>query len=167
MPPIIGYRVRASLGKFTDGEQAAIQVLSADTEVIESRIFSMTANTVEADVKLPAAEKMQTVLEFCSNPAWDVIKALPSLYEGNASTSYSVARQLFQAAAGRSIVVSDPQIELTLRRAMDNPQDSSLVSQLEKNEDLKIATCSRPRGYRQPHRRPHAWPACNCCSTPD
>ena len=137
---IIGYRVRASLGKFTDGEQAAIPVLSADTEVFESQIFSMTANTVEAEVKLPAADKMQTVLEFCSNPAWDVIKALPSLYQGNTSTSYSVARQLFQAAAGKSIVGSDPQIELTLRHAMDNPQDSSLVSQLEKNEELKIAT---------------------------
>lgn len=137
---IIGYRVRASLDKFTDGEQAAIPVLSADTEVIESQIFSMTANTVEAEVKLPAADKMQTVLEFCSNPAWDVIKALPSLYEGNASTSYSAARQLFRAAAGRSIIAADPQIASTLQRAMDNERDSSLVSQLAKNEDLKIAT---------------------------
>lgn len=137
---MIGYRVRATLGKFTDGEQSAIPVLSADTEVIESRIFAMTANTAEAEVKLPDADRMQTVLEFCSNPAWDVIKALPSLYEGQVSTSYSAANQLFRAAAGRSIVKSDPQISVSLRKALDNRQDSSLVSQLQKNDQLKIAT---------------------------
>ncbi|MDE5643538.1 MAG: hypothetical protein K2I56_08615 [Muribaculaceae bacterium] len=140
---LVGYRVRSTLGRFTDGEQAALPVLPASTEVIESQIFSLTANTAEVSVKLPKSDKMQLALEFCSNPAWDVIKALPSLYESKANTSTGAARQLFRAAASAGLIHSDPQIEATLRRALDNKADSSLVSQLEKNDNLKLATLNQ------------------------
>lgn len=136
----IGYRIRSSLGKFTDGEQAIVPVLPASVDVMESDIFSMTSNTTEASLDLPKARDQQLVLEFCSNPAWDVIKALPSLYETKASTADAAVRQLFRAAVSGGMLKSYPRIASTLRQALDSPGDSSLISQLEKNDNLKLAT---------------------------
>lgn len=136
----IGYRVRSTMGRFTDGEQTAIPVLPASDQVTDSRIFVMRPGQSSAELQLPKSRDMQLVLQYCANPAWDVIKALPSLYQGRLTTATQAALQLYRAAASAGLANSDPAISSMLQRALTTAGDSSLVSQLSKNDELKQAT---------------------------
>ena len=76
-------------------------------------------------------------LDFTENPVWTVVSALPGLRTNDIDSSIEAAASLFSAAVADGLMKRYPEIARALRRWSTNPNDSALVSQLEKNDQLK------------------------------
>lgn len=139
---MIGYRVRSTLGKFTDGEQALIPVEPATSAVIESEAFYLNPGEENYEMTIPKGRKMQSTLDFTANPAWNVIKELPGLAVYEAKTSTGAANRLFGAATAAGLVKSYPSIADVLKNWSENPDAGAMTSRLSQNDQLKAAVLS-------------------------
>ena len=139
------YRVTATSGSLSDGEEAPLPILPNRMLVTESMPLPVRANSSKSfrfDVLLKSKTEGSTLknykltLEYTSNPAWYAVQALPYLAE----FPYECAEQLFSryyanTLAGH-IANSDPKIRQVFD-AWRNFSPEALKSNLEKNEDLK------------------------------
>jgi len=141
----IVYRVSASAGSFSDGEEAAVPVMTNRMLVTESMPLPVNAGQTKdfTFTKLINSGKSSSTLrnyrlslEFTSNPAWYAVQALPYLME----YPYECAEQVFSRYYANSIATfianSDPKI----KRVFDSWKmisPDALKSNLEKNQELK------------------------------
>lgn len=138
--PAIGYRVRSRNGQgYSDGEQSVIPVLTSMAALVETEPFYLNPGDKRFETTLPSAKGARLSLTFCENPAWTIVTALPGLREQTDEYANSAAASLFSAAVAKGILKDNPEIAKALRMWRENPNDSALVSMLEKNQDLKIA----------------------------
>ncbi len=138
---MLGFRVKASTPSFADGEQDMIAILPSAQPVIDSESFYMGPDTDQASISLPAAsdasEAMST-LEFCGNPVWYVVTALPGLAASDPVSSPSAADALFSAVMARGLIGRYPVIASALADWTSRGSDSEeLTSMLQRNQDLK------------------------------
>lgn len=138
----IGYRIRSNNGDFSDGEQSVIRVLPSEQAIIETQPFYLNPGEKEYSTTLPNDEGARLSLTFCENPAWTIVSALPGLRTQIQEYANSAAAAIYSAAISRGIVKDNPKIGEVVKAWLDNPEDSTLISMLEKNEDLKIAVLS-------------------------
>ena len=131
-------RVKASSGRYTDGEQALIPIQPAAQDVVESQMFYLAPgqSTFEMDINAVGFGG-RAYLDFTENPAWQVVSALPGLRDNQIDSSIEAAAALFSAAVADGLMTRYPEIAKALRRWSSNPTDSVLVSELEKNAQLK------------------------------
>lgn len=141
--PTLVYRIVASAGNFSDGEEAPIPVLPNKmlvTETLPLNVRGKSTETYHFD-KLGASKSSSTLrnykltLEMSSNPAWYAIQALPMLME----YPYDCAEQVFNRFYANSIAFTLANSNPRIKRVFDSWKGSmeSLLSNLEKNEDLK------------------------------
>ncbi len=137
---MIGYRIKSSMAKYSDGEQGAIAILPSKTPVIESKQFYMSSNEAVCEMELPAlkGENARATMQYCENPVWYCVTALPGLREGETTTVISAMNAIFSAAVASDIVRKNQDIASVLYK-WGEQNDSTLVSMLERNEDLKVA----------------------------
>lgn len=137
----LGYRVKASDGNFTDGEQTSIPILDATTTAIDSELFYLTDSYTEFTTTLPADLSGNGIVavQYCQNPVWDVVRTLPGLYESEPKTATSAASSIYSALVAKGLFNRYPEIRTALDIWLANPSDSAFVSKLYKNEDLKLA----------------------------
>ena len=137
----IGYRVKSTNGKFTDGEQAFIPVLDASTVAIDSEMFYLTEADPTFTTTIPADKKGDGIvaIQYCQNPVWDAVKSLPGLYDFEPKTATGAAASAYAAFVAKGLLKQYPEIREVLDIWQSNPADSALVSKLEKNEDIKLA----------------------------
>ncbi|WP_045112993.1 alpha-2-macroglobulin family protein [Microscilla marina] len=140
----ITYRVVAKAGKFSDGEEMTLPVLTNRmlvTETMPLPIRSNQTKTFELK-KLMASGKSKTLkhhkytLEFTSNPAWYAIQALPYLME----FPHECAEQTFSRFYANSIAAHVANSSPKIKKVFDtwkNIQPDALLSNLEKNQELK------------------------------
>jgi uncharacterized protein YfaS (alpha-2-macroglobulin family) len=140
------YRVVAKAGNQSDGEEAALPVLSDKLLVTESLPLPVRSNQTKTFefTKLLNSSQSNTLrherltLEFTSNPAWYAIQALPYLME----FPYECAEQLFSRYYANSIATfianSNPKIKRVFETWKTN-QPAALTSNLQKNQELKQA----------------------------
>lgn len=135
----IGFRTRARVAGFSDGEQSVLPILPAVTPVIETVPFYMQADSTGMTVRIPASGAGSRVtLQLCQNPAWYCVTALPGLRADEGNTSNSAAAAIFSAAIAEGLLDSYPEIGRALREwNTGDRSDSTLVSMLERNQDLK------------------------------
>lgn len=136
--------VKASDGVNSDGEQTAVAVMPASQRVIESHPFYMAPDSSRMSLDVNLTEPADVTLEFCENPAWTVVTALPGLRaDSEFTTSPQAAAAIFSAAVADGIIRSNPEIEKAMRQWLASEKsDSVLVSMLEKNADLKTVLLS-------------------------
>lgn len=138
---ILCLRARAYTDLYSDGEQLLIPILPASTPVIDSEPFYMGPGTREAEVILPGAADATdavTTLEFCENPVWYVVTALPGLSATDPVTATQAADALFSAAVADGLVKRYPAIADALGEWTSRGASSeALTSMLERNADLK------------------------------
>ncbi|MDE7444066.1 MAG: hypothetical protein K2M65_07900, partial [Muribaculaceae bacterium] len=139
--PFIGFRIRARIPGFSDGEQSVLPVLPATTPVIETIPFYMAPDSTRLTVNLPVTGTDHRVtLQMCSNPAWYCVTALPGLRTDEGNTANSAAAAIFSAAISDGLLREYPQIADALHQwNISDRSDSTLVSMLERNQDLKTA----------------------------
>ncbi len=141
----VTYRITASAGDFSDGEEAAIPVLTNRMLVTESMplpVNGMQQKKFNFDKLINSGAAGSTLknyrlsLEYTSNPAWYAVQALPYLME----YPYECAEQLFSRYYANRLAThianSDPKIK-RIFESWKNSSPDALKSNLEKNEELK------------------------------
>lgn len=139
------YKVIASAGNFSDGEEAALPVLTNRMLVTESMplpIRGGQSKTFRFEKLISQGGGSSTLrnhkltLEFTSNPAWYGVQALPYLME----YPYECAEQTFSRYYANSIASHIANSSPKIKAVFDSwkTQDpKALVSNLEKNQELK------------------------------
>lgn len=145
----ITYRVVAKAGDFSDGEEMTLPVLTNSmlvTETMPLPIRSNQTKTFELE-KLTASNKSSTLrnhrltLEFTSNPAWYAVQALPYLMEFPHECAEQTFSRYYSNVLASHIANSSPKIKEVFE-AWKNLQPDALLSNLEKNQELKSLVIS-------------------------
>jgi uncharacterized protein YfaS (alpha-2-macroglobulin family) len=141
----ISYRIVAKAGDFSDGEEMILPVVTNRTLVTESlplpirgkqtkefkfdKLLNNTSSTLKSH---------RYTLEFTSNPAWYAVQALPYLME----YPYECTEQTFSRFYANSIASHIANSNPMIKKVFDtwaNIQPDALLSNLEKNQELKTA----------------------------
>ena len=136
---LLGYRVKSSTDAFADGEQTLLPVLPSVQPVIETSPFWMAPDQQVYNGTIPGhGADARVVLTFTENPTWEIVTALPGILKGEAKTAPDAVAAIYAAAIADGIMRDNPNIATELRRWLDSDrQDSTLVSMLQRNADLK------------------------------
>lgn len=130
----IGYRIKAANEEYSDGEQSLITILPATTEVVEAVPFFLTENQKETKIDVPKFGTSGTItVEYCDNPVWYVVTALPSIMS-ESQTASALVNNYYVTAIGSAIVNGDRQVSEAIKQwNAANRQKSNL----QKNSELK------------------------------
>jgi len=140
--PYIGFRIKAGNRHFGDGEQQMIPILPGISPVVEATPFYLSAgDTAEAIILPTFPQNARITLEYCNNPTWYCVTALPTIVDDNHSTTSAIIRNLFALTLAEGTARSNPRIrEAIAHWKADSRRDSTLVSPLSRLGDLKIGT---------------------------
>lgn len=141
----VTYRVVAKSGDFSDGEENTLPILSNRMLVTESLPLPVSGNSTKSFVfdKLLNSEQSSTLtnhkltLEYTSNPAWYAIQALPYLMEYPYECNEQIFSRLYANALASHIANANPRVKRVFEAWKDTPGSQALLSNLEKNEELK------------------------------
>ena len=137
--PYVGFRVRAANADFSDGEQTMLPVLTAVSPIVESLPVFVNADQSSFDARLPhTPQPARYTLEYCDNPVWYTVTALPSVASTNSHVATSIAHSLYAVDVTQGVAKAQPIIREAVNYWQENCQDSMLVSALSRNSDLKI-----------------------------
>lgn len=141
----ITYRIVAKSGDFSDGEEMVLPVVTNRmlvTEAMPLPIRGKQTKTFKLDKlvnnKSTTLRHQRYTLEFTSNPAWYAIQALPYLME----YPYDCVEQTFSKYYANSIASHIANSNPRIKQVFDtwkNIQPDALLSNLEKNQELKSA----------------------------
>jgi hypothetical protein len=144
-PVAVIYRITAIAGNHSDGEENMIPVLTNRqllTESMpmfagagESRTYSLDKLSKSANIGTTATHH-HLALEFTSNPVWYAVQALPYLTEPAHRNASALFHQYYANQLASYIINSNPEIERVFE-VWRRTQPQALVSNLEKNQDLK------------------------------
>lgn len=138
-------RISAEGKAFSDGEQHYLPILPAMERIVNTLPFSINEKgekTFDISSLFPkgSAERKLTV-EYTANPTWLMIQALPYMAETNEKNAISLAAAYYANVLGRHIMQQAPVIkkvvELWRQEQQASSNDNSMMSQLEKNQELK------------------------------
>ncbi len=139
------YRVVATAGSFSDGEEMTIPVVTNRmlvTETLPLPIRGKQSRDYRFEKlignKSETLRNQQFTLEFTSNPAWYGVQALPYLME----YPYDCVEQTFSKFYANSIAAHIANSSPRIKQVFDtwrNIQPDALLSKLEKNQELKSA----------------------------
>jgi hypothetical protein len=144
---LLQYRITAMAGNFSDGEEKIIPVLPNRMMVTETMplpvrgkgsfqfSFDKLSKSTSAGSTL---SNYRLTLEFASNPAWYAVQALPSLNEVTYESADNIFDAYYSNALASFIANSDPKIR-SVFESWKQLTPNALLSNLEKNEDLKSA----------------------------
>ncbi|WP_147676120.1 alpha-2-macroglobulin family protein [Algibacter pacificus] len=137
----VQYKIAAKSGNFSDGEQNALPVLSNRMLVTETLPMWVRSNETKTFVldKLKAntsssLKNHKLTLEITSNPAWYAVQALPYLMEYPYDCNEQTFSRYYANALASHIANSNPRIQAVFNQWKNT---NALLSNLEKNEDLK------------------------------
>lgn len=143
------YRIVASAGNYSDGEEQAVPILKNRMLVTESLPLPVNAKQTKdfQFTKLINSSQSTTIkqykltLEFISNPVWYVVQAIPYLME----YPYECLEQLFSRYYANSIATYIVNQNPNIKRVFDIWQQNAgsgnanaFLSNLEKNQELKL-----------------------------
>ncbi len=141
----VGFRAYAEMENHSDGEQALLPVLPASSPVVESTPFWIAPESGQHEVKLPKFnESDQVTLQYCDNPAWYCISALPDIVVPDSKSVTSKMKALFGNAVAYHLISSNANLKkgLEIMLSDSNSQFAALKSNLEKDGNLKITQLS-------------------------
>ncbi len=142
---LLGFRVKASTLQYSDGEQQILPVLPTRVLVTDSKPFYIPGGEqtvpvvmpgMEEKLKSPTVESLRMTLQYCNNPAWYAVQAMPALTEIDGSDAISISATLYANSLAASMARSNPLIAraIELWKASGN---RDLTSLLARNEELK------------------------------
>jgi len=146
---LLQFRITATAGSFSDGEERSIPVLTNRMMVTESLPlpvrgqgtttfrFGKLAET-GGEGASSSRKNYRLTLEFTSNPAWYAIQALPSLNEKTFENADALFAAWWSNSLAAHIANSNPKIQAVFD-AWKNLTPDALLSNLSKNQDLKSA----------------------------
>lgn len=140
---VMGYRVIARAGAFSDGEEAAIPVLTNRVLLTEAKpLFVRSGSTATfelANLKKakPGTDHQLLRLDITSNPAWEAVKALPYLQEYPYDCTEQMVNRYFANAVATALVGRYPRIQTVFEAWRQSGE--ALKSPLLQNTELQAA----------------------------
>lgn len=142
---ILGCRMIADSGTFSDGEQQLLPVLSNKEHLVETlpmpvrgeetRTFSL--DSLFNHHSKTATDRKLTV-EFTGNPAWYAIQALPSLSLPENNNAISWATAYYANSLASYIMNSQPRIKAVFDSwKLQGGTKETFLSNLQKNQEVK------------------------------
>ncbi len=136
------WRIKAYAGKYTDGEENIIPVLSNRTLITETMPLYLPTDTtvhVSFDKLLHTRSESLTqealTVEYSSNPVWNAVQALPYLMEYPYECAEQSFNRFYANTLGSFLVTKFPVINKVF--ALWQQDSTALLSNLQKNESLK------------------------------
>lgn len=140
----VGYRVLAKAGRYGDGEERAIPVLSNRALMTESMHFVVPADNDTSftfkrfkESSSPTLQHYSYTMEITANPTWLAIQSLPYLMQYRYDCNEQTFSKLYANAIALHIVNHNPTIAETYEKWRTDTVHQSLESPLMKNEQLK------------------------------
>ncbi len=141
---MLGYRIVARGGAYSDGEENILPVLTDRTLVTVARPFYLKRGERKT-LTLPllagydsrTLEQVGYVFEATTNPAWLALKALPYLMESDNESTEQLANRYFANQLAYATVSGKPVLEEVFRKWQAD--STALLSELERNEALTNA----------------------------
>lgn len=142
---ILGCRMIADSGTFSDGEQQLLPVLSNKehlTETLPMPIRGEETRTFSLDSLFNHHSKTATdrklTVEFTGNPAWYAIQALPSMSLPVNNNAISWANAYYANSLASYIMNSQPRIKAVFDSwKLQGGTKETFLSNLQKNQELK------------------------------
>ncbi len=142
---MITYKVIARAGKFSDGEQKPVPVLTNRMLVTESLPLAVrgretktfTLDKLTQSGSSATLKHHQLTLEYTSNPSWYAIQALPYLMEYPYDCTEQIFSRYYANAIASHIVNAHPRIKQVFDHWRTSTGSNELISNLEKNQELK------------------------------
>lgn len=142
---VLGCRMIADGGTFSDGEQHLLPVLSNKVELVETvampirgketRTFSLD-NLFNQHSK--SATNRRLTVEFTGNPSWYAVQALPSLSTPASNNAVSWATTYYANTLASYIMNSQPRIKAMFDSwKLQGGTKETFLSNLQKNQDVK------------------------------
>lgn len=142
---VLGCRMIADSGAFSDGEQQLLPVLSNKEHLVETlpmpirgeetRTFSL--DKLFNDHSKTATDRKLTV-EFTGNPSWYAIQALPSLSLPTSNNAISWATAYYANSLASYIMNSQPRIKAMFDSwKLQGGTKETFLSNLQKNQEVK------------------------------
>lgn len=141
---VIGCRITAASGRFSDGEQQLLAVLPDEIPVTATAPF-YSAQPGNFSVSLPAdispRNAYRLTLEVAANPIWYAVLALPTLQEPQQESVSAIAAAYYVNTVAAAIARANPKIAETIRQ-WQALQPEELQSRLSQNPELKSVLLS-------------------------
>lgn len=143
----VQYKVVASAGNFTDGEENALPVLSNRmlvTETLPLPIRGGQTKEFRFEKLINQSNGSNTLmnhrltLEFTSNPAWYAVQALPYMMEYPYECTEQTFTRYYSNTIASHIANSSPKMKAVFD-SWKNQSPDAFLSNLEKNQELKSA----------------------------
>ena len=126
---------------FSDGEQHYLPVLPAKERVTVTLPITQHhagKETIDLSKLIPAdGTNGKLTFEYTNNPAWLMIQALPVVGNPSDDNAISQVASFYANALGRLILSRNPQAKTAFELWKQEDNQTSLTSQLEKNQELK------------------------------
>lgn len=146
----VTYRVVASAGNFSDGEENAVPVLSNRrlvTETLplwvrggESKEFRFE-KLISQNGGSTTLRNQKLTLEFTSNPAWYAVQSLPYLMEFPHECAEQTFNRFYANSIATNIANSSPKMRAVFE-SWKGKSPEAFLSNLEKNQELKNTVLS-------------------------
>jgi uncharacterized protein YfaS (alpha-2-macroglobulin family) len=143
------YRVRITAeGRgFSDGEQHWMPLLPSEELVTTTVPFTQDGpgkKTIELGKLFPKADKRNRLtVEYANHPAWLMVQALPTVANPYEKDAISLAAAIYANSLAHQIITASPTIAKTLQQwEQETGKETSLMSSLQKNEELKTIVLS-------------------------
>lgn len=142
---LLGFRAQASTLQHSDGEQQILPVLPAKVLVTDSKPFYIPGGEqtvpvvmpgMERKLQSPTVESLRMTLQYCNNPAWYAVQALPALTDLTDNDAISIAAVLYANSLASSMARSNPLIAQAIE-SWQAAGGKNLTSLLAQNEELK------------------------------
>lgn len=141
----VGFRTFAEIDGHRDGEQALLPVLPSSSPVVESTPFWFAPEQKEMEIKLPKFNSSDRItLQYCDNPTWYCLTALPDIVNPDSKSVTAVMRALFGNAVAYHLISTNTNLKNGLSTLLSdsNSQYAALKSNLEKDGNIKIVELS-------------------------
>ncbi len=140
----VSYRLIAKAGNNSDGEEAAMPVLTNSMLVTESMPLPVRGNTAKNFTfqKLLQSGNSETLqqhaltVEFTTNPAWYAVQALPFLMDYPYECAEQTFNRYYANALATKIANTSPRIKEIFEK-WKTADTAALLSNLQKNPELK------------------------------
>lgn len=142
---LLGCRMVADGGMFSDGEQRLLPVLSDKIQVTETKAIQVRGEETRKfslkdlfNNQSSTATDRRLTVEFTGNPAWYAVQALPTLNNPTNDDAISWAAAYYANSLAAYIMKSQPRIKAVFDSwKLQNGTKETLWSNLQKNRELK------------------------------
>lgn len=140
----VKYKIVAKAGNFSDGEEMILPILSNLMLVTESLPLALRGTETKqyrfekliSSGSSTSLKHHMLTLEYTANPAWYAVQAMPYMMEYPYECAEQVFTRYYANAISAEIMNSNPKIKEVFEQ-WENESPESLLSNLEKNQELK------------------------------